>query len=173
MERISLKFFRLSSLRTKFIFICFLILAVPSLIIGIVGYQISKQQLSQSGEAQLKNSVQMTIGMINTMDKEVKAGHLTLEEAQERVRQEILGKKGSDNKRPINPRYIVGKSGYVFAINKNVISVMNPSNEGQDLTNVKTKDGIMLGKLMVEKGTSSGGSFSYMWENPFTKKCRN
>lgn len=170
MKRISWEGFRLNSLRTKFIVICFLVLAVPSLIIGVVGYQNSKQQLNQLGVAQLKNSVRLTIGMISTMDKEVKAGHITLEEAQERVRQEILGVKGSDNKRPINPRYIIGKSGYVFAINQNAVSVMNPSNEGQELTNVITKDGKQLGKLMVENGTSSGGSFTYMWENPFSKK---
>lgn len=158
----------MKSLRTKLIVICFLLMAVPSLVIGIVGYQISKDQLGQSGKEQLKSSVRLAIGMINTIDKQVKAGYLTLEEAQETIRQEILGKKGPDNKRPINPRYVIGQTGYLFAVNKNYLSVMNPTNEGLDLTNVKTEDGVMLGKEIVQRGTNGGGYFTYRWTNPTT-----
>jgi methyl-accepting chemotaxis protein len=163
-----LHLFRFNSLRFKFLLICFLLLTVPSLVIGTVGYQISKQQLSQSGEEQLKNSVRLTIAMINTLDKEVKAGHLTLEEAKERVREEILGKKGADNKRPINKQYIIGQTGYVFAVDKNGVSIMNPAVEGQDLMTIKTKDGLIIGKAMLENGTREGGYFTYMWDNPST-----
>ncbi|BCJ88573.1 methyl-accepting chemotaxis protein [Effusibacillus dendaii] len=69
----------------------------------------------------------------------------------------------------MNPRYVIGQRGYIFAVNKNAISVMNPSIEGQDLTNLKTEDGVMLGQELVQTGTNGGGSFSYMWPNPITK----
>lgn len=165
-----MKFLQFNSLRTKFFLICFMLLIIPSLVIGIVGYQDSKKELSESGKDQLKNSVRLTIGMINTLDQEVKAGHLSLEEAQERIRVEILGPKGEDNRRTINEKYIIGETGYLYAVNKDAVSVMNPTNEGTDLTGVKTPDGVMMGETIVELGLNGGGFYSYIWDNPLTGK---
>ncbi|WAH38499.1 methyl-accepting chemotaxis protein [Alicyclobacillus dauci] len=153
-------------MRAKFILICLLLLAVPSLVVGLIGYQISKQQLTQSGEAQLKTSVHMAIGMIDLLNQQVKAGSLTLPQAQEEFRQEILGKKQPGNKRPINKNYIIGKTGYLFATNKQAVIVMNPAGEGNDLINTKTPDGVMLGQSMIDISNRGGGYLSYMYLNP-------
>lgn len=161
-----LKLFNFQSLKTKLISICLILLAIPSFIIGAIGYQNSKAELTQSGKEQLKLNVHFVLGMINTLNKEVQAGQLKLEDAQEIVRQEILGKKGPDNKRPINNRYIVGANGYVWAINEDAISIMNPGNEGQNIMNLKTADGIMLGQEIIKTGQKGGGFLSYKWPLP-------
>ena len=44
---------------------------------------------------------------------------------------------------------------------------MNPSNEGQDLTDVVTEDGVYLGKELVSVGTAGGG-FVTKWALPGT-----
>ena len=163
-----MKTFRMNALRPKFLLICLLLLAVPSLLLGFLAFNISKQQLDASGRAQLKHSVNLSIAMINSLDKEVKAGHLTLEQAQDMFREEILGPKGSDNKRPINPKYVVGQSGYLYAVDKNGVSVMNPANEGSDLNTVVTKDGVHMGKTLTELGAKGGGFFTYIWNNPLS-----
>ncbi|WP_244873661.1 methyl-accepting chemotaxis protein [Brevibacillus reuszeri] len=161
-----MKLLRMNSLRPKFLLICLSLLVIPSLVIGLVTYQISKQQLDESGRDQLQHSVRLAIGMINLMDKEVKAGKLTLEEAQEMFRQEIFGPKNSDNNRTINQKYLVGQTGYLFAVNKNGVSVMNPKNEGADMYGVVTPDGVEMGKTVVGLGTSGGGYYTFIWNNP-------
>ncbi|MGZ7442033.1 methyl-accepting chemotaxis protein [Paenibacillus sp. TH7-28] len=165
-----MKTFRLNALRPKFLILCLLLLAVPSLLLGYLAFTISKQQLDVSGQAQLKSSVRLAIAMINNLDKEVKAGHLTLEQAEDMFREEILGPKGSDNKRPINPKYVVGQSGYLYAVDKNGISVMNPANEGADMNTVVTKDGVEMGKTILGLGKAGGGFYTYIWNNPITGK---
>ena len=79
-------------------------LAVPSLLIGISGYYSSTRSLNKLGAKGLQTNVRMTIEMIEALDKQVKAGKIPLKEAQEQVKEAILGKKDNRGKRPINPR---------------------------------------------------------------------
>lgn len=154
------------SLKAKLVVLCLFLLLVPMLLIGITTYRASESELNAAGEEQLKHSVKAIIGMINIMNGEVRAGRLALEEAQEIIRQELLGPKDTNNVRPIKQAYTIGSTGYPWAINKNGLSVMNPSNEGQDVTNVKTEDGVLLGKAIVEKGINGGGFISFKYKLP-------
>ncbi|CAM3553513.1 methyl-accepting chemotaxis protein [Marinicrinis lubricantis] len=158
-----MKRFNIFSLRSKFFTICLLLLIIPSVTIGLVGYETSKYNLEESGKEQMKSSVRLAIAMINNLDKEVQAGHLTLEEAQEMFRQEILGPKAEDNRRPINPRYVVGETGYLYAVDQDALSVMNPSNEGSSLVGVITEDGVDMGKTILELAEKGGGYYTYVW----------
>lgn len=167
-EWLTMNLLRMNSLRPKFLLICFLLLVIPSLVIGVVAYQIAKSQLDESGQEQLRTHVKLGISMIKLLDEQVQAGNLTLEEAQERFRQEIFGPKDADNARPVNQELVVGQTGYLYAVDKNGVSVMNPRNEGTDLYGVVTPDGIEMGKTIVELGTSGGGFYSYIWNNPLT-----
>ncbi|OMP66994.1 methyl-accepting chemotaxis protein [Domibacillus epiphyticus] len=161
---------KLHSLKNKLIILCLFILLIPTTIIGISTYGMSKNELEKSGETQLKNNVKMTIGMINLLNEEVEAGNLTLEEAQEKLRQELLSEKNADNERSIKKEYTVGETGYTWAVNENAVSVMNPGNEGQDLTDVQSEDGVMIGEEFVEIGSNGGGFVTYKWEDPSTGK---
>lgn len=82
---------RSMSLRSRLLIICLLLLGIPSLLIGLVGYERSKVELDHAGMDRLKGNVQMVLGMIALLQKEVDAGHLKLEDAQNRLRDEILG----------------------------------------------------------------------------------
>jgi methyl-accepting chemotaxis protein len=156
------------SFRTKLILVCLLILAIPGLVIGTVGYNISKNQLDQQGQSQLKHNVHLAIAMIDLINKQVKTGNISLQDAQEMVRQEILGPKGPDNKRSINKNLSIGDTGYIFANNSSGVMVMNPSGEGKDMMNFKTPDGVVLGKEIAEKGMHGGGFISYQYQIPGT-----
>lgn len=139
------------------------------MILGLSSYSLSKNELEQSGEAQLKNQVKMTIAMINLLNEEVEAGNLTLEDAQEKLRQEILGEKDAENKRPINTDYTVGETGYVFAVNEDAVSVMNPANEGNSIIDLKSEDGVMVGESFLETGPN-GGYVTYKYPLPNSDK---
>ncbi|MGF9696741.1 methyl-accepting chemotaxis protein [Paenibacillus sp. MABNR03] len=159
---------KMRSLRTKLVTLCLAILIVPTIVIGFTSYTVSKNEMNESGKAALENSVRMVIGMINLLNEQVENGDLTLEQAQEKLRVELLGEKNADNKRPVKSEYTVGETGYPWAVDKDAHSVMNPSNEGQDLTDVVTEDGVYLGKELVSVGTAGGGFVTYKWALPDT-----
>ncbi|RAW15093.1 methyl-accepting chemotaxis protein [Paenibacillus taichungensis] len=159
---------KMRSLRTKLVTLCLAILIVPTIVIGFTSYTVSKNEMNESGKAALENSVNMVIGMISLLNEQVESGDLTLEQAQEKLRAELLGEKNADNKRPVKSEYTVGKTGYPWAVDKVAHSVMNPSNEGQDLTDVVTEDGVYLGKELVKVGSAGGGFVTYKWALPDT-----
>lgn len=161
------KFKGASRLRLKLVTISLLLLAIPSLIIGTVGYYISESELDRSGRIQLKNDVRLVISMIDVLAKEVKAGHIPLEDAQESVKQQILGPKNSEGKRPISKRFDLGKSGYFFILNDKGVEVAHPLIEGKDISNLKTVDGKMnIGQELLAAAKRGGDYVVFPWVLP-------
>src|SRR6185437_14873093 len=102
------------NLRKKLLVVSFLFLCIPSLLIGLVSYQLSITNLNESGKLMLKNSVKQTIEMISTIDKKVKKGNISLEDAQEYVKVSVLGEMRPDGTRPINKNIDLGENGYFY-----------------------------------------------------------
>ena len=96
------------TIKTKLVLISSILLIVPILVLGLICYNVSKQQLEDSGKVLLKNSVEMTLQEIDRNQKLVEEGKLTLEQAQENVREYMLGKKNADGTRPINKNINLG-----------------------------------------------------------------
>ncbi|MCL6516819.1 methyl-accepting chemotaxis protein [Alicyclobacillus sp.] len=155
-----------ASLRWKLLSICLSLLILPSLFVGVVSYEITKRQLEEAGRVQLKQDVQHVFTVIEQADRAVKAGRLTPEAAQEQVREEVLGPKGPDGKRPINPRFAIGTRGYIFAVNDHAVNIMHPTSEGLDLWDKKTQDGVMLGREYIRLVNQGGGYLTYAWPYP-------
>src|SRR6056297_2866048 len=101
MNRIRL-LFQMRSLRKKLIGFSLLLLIVPSLITGLIGWHVAKQQLNTQSKAALKSEVNLVNATIKELNKQVQAGDLSLTEAQTEVKQMILGKKEANGHRPIN-----------------------------------------------------------------------
>ncbi|MGE7623007.1 methyl-accepting chemotaxis protein [Viridibacillus sp. NPDC096237] len=157
------------SLKRKLIILCTLLLIIPTTIIGFSTYSTSKKELTSSGIEELQQNTNMVIAMISVLDQEVKDGNLTLEEAQEKLRVELFGEKDADNKRPIKKEYTIRDNGFVYAIDENAINVMDPRNEGAELMNTETEDGILIGKELLKAG-EKGGYITYKWMNANTNK---
>ena len=85
------------SIRIKLIMMSLLFLAVPSLLIGIIGYQSSTKSLNKLGSEGLQTNVRSTIEMIGVLDKQVKAGKVSLVDAQEEGQRGDIGKKKDAN----------------------------------------------------------------------------
>lgn len=143
-----------------------LFLAVPSLLIGIIGYQSSRNSLNTLGAEGLQTDVRMTIEMIGALDKQVKEGKVLLEDAQEQVKEAILGEKDADGHRPINPRLNLGKHGFIFIINSAGLELAHPNFEGVNVWNVKTTDGVYSTKEIVKAANNGGGFATYEWPLP-------
>jgi methyl-accepting chemotaxis protein len=157
------------SLRAKMIVILLLLLLIPSLIIGLVGYQVSKAQLNQSGQVQLKNDVRLLNSTIEVLNNEVRAHQITLAEAQEQVKEEILGPK-TNGKRPINRQFNLGKNGYFFILDNKAAEVAHPSLEGKSIWNITSADGKKVGQDLVKVGNNGGGFYTYEWPLPNSKQ---
>ena len=152
------------SIKKKLILLCLSILIVPSLLIGLVAYNISHSELDTAGKSQLKKSTKMVIGMIDILNKDVEAGILTKAEAQEQLRQELFGDKDADGKRQIKDEFAFGQGGYVWAIDNKGTYVLSPESDGVNIYNHKTDDGIMIAQEAIKKG-EKGDFLTYQWEN--------
>jgi len=88
-----------------------------------------------------------------------------LEEAQEKLRIKLLGELDDNNVRPLVQEYIVGESGYLFAINEQGTSTMNPHLEGRETPEEYSK----AVEEMLNKG-ATGGFLTYESLNLLTNK---
>ncbi|UFJ40573.1 methyl-accepting chemotaxis protein [Brevibacillus humidisoli] len=154
------------SIRSKLFLISLLLLVVPTLIVGMIGYQQSKYALDQMGQVTLQNAVKQTIGLIKALDEEVKEGHISLEEAQERVKVAILGEKTADGKRPIQKEINLGPNGYLYILDEKGLLLAHPSLEGQSLWELQDADGTFFIQEVVKQARNGGGFTHYPWELP-------
>lgn len=151
------------SLKTKLVLMCLILLAIPSLIIGIQGYLSANNSLNELGARSLKNNVNFTIELIDSLQTYVDAGKITLEEAQEQVKSHILGPKQADGTRTINQNIDVGENGYIFILSDKGTMLASPKMEGKESWDVKGPDGRLFTQEIIGKATSGGGFTEYQW----------
>ncbi|WP_100406952.1 methyl-accepting chemotaxis protein [Bacillus solitudinis] len=154
------------TLKTKLTIFSLLLLTIPLIVIGILNYHSSKNALDESGKNELKTNVRMTIELIESLDVLVQSNVLTLEEAQEKVKTQILGKKAADGTRPINPDIKIGENGYPFVIDENGLLLAHPSSEGNNIWESEDPNGIKVGKEIVEAALNGNGYSYYKWPLP-------
>lgn len=153
-------------IRTKLISITAILLALPILIIGGVSYNSAKGSLDELGSIGLKNNVKMAIQMIDVINDEVEKGNLTLEDAQEQVKEKLLGKKQTDGKRSIDTEVDMGEFGYFFVLDKQGIAVAHPNREGEDLFNSQTPSGMYSTQELIKTAEKGGGFVTFDFAVP-------
>ncbi|WP_227935372.1 methyl-accepting chemotaxis protein [Alkalihalobacillus deserti] len=153
-------------IRTKLIITTLLLLVIPSVSIGIISYQTSANSLDNAGEIRLQNSVNMTIELIDIMNKEVEKGHLSLEEAQEEVRTMILGPKQAAGTRPINKNINLGENGYIIILDESGTLMAHPNIEGKNTWDTLDKDNEYFTQDIIETAQAGGGFTYYKWPLP-------
>lgn len=161
-----MKRLRFNSIKPRLITLSALLLIIPLTILGIISYQSSKNSLNELGAVNLANSVEMTIELIDTLNDEVEKGHLSLEDAQEKVKVVILGEKASDGTRPINESFDLGEHGYMFIVDEEANQVASPEIEGQNTWESEDPNGIKTTQALIEKANDGGGLTYYDWPLP-------
>lgn len=136
-------------------------LAIPSLIIGVSGAGIAKNELDKIGSRGLENQVIMALQLIESLHKTVEKGGLSLDEAQEQARELLIGEKRTDGTRPINLKAGYGESDYFFVLDENGILLAHPNREGADFWEMQTDDGRYFIQEIIEKAKSGGGYTFY------------
>ncbi|RSK28695.1 methyl-accepting chemotaxis protein [Bacillus sp. HMF5848] len=154
------------SIRYKLISYMLLLLIIPSLIIGTVGFFIAKSNLDDLGDKTLKNGVEMAIQLIDSMNQQVESGNISLEEAQEQVKVYLIGKMDSEGKREISSPVDLGENGYFFVYSVEGVEVAHPSIEGQSVWDIQDVDGQLFAQKQIELAQSGGGYVTYKWALP-------
>ncbi len=157
------------SIKTKLIVFSLFLLIIPLVILGYLSYQQSKASLETVGKENLKNSVEMTIGMIDLLDKDIATGKFSRTDAQERVKVAILGEKTADGKRPLNENIKLGDNGYIFILDEDGNTLAHPTNEGDNVWDAVDSKGDKYIQEAIKVGKEGGGFVSYEWPLPNTK----
>ncbi|WP_163969588.1 methyl-accepting chemotaxis protein [Oceanobacillus halotolerans] len=161
-----MKRIKLNSIKSKLIIVSVLLLTVPLIVLGVFSYQNSANSLNDLGSTNLKNSVELTIELIDTMNEEVEKGNLSLEEAQEKVKVAILGEMNEDGTRPINPNIDLGENGYLFVLDQEGNQIVHPHTEGQNIWDAEDENGSKFAQEMIEVGNNGGDFIEYDWPLP-------
>ncbi|HYK75209.1 MAG TPA: methyl-accepting chemotaxis protein, partial [Pseudoneobacillus sp.] len=143
----------------------------PNIIIGTVAYFISKDQMDRLGKTTLQNGVEMAIQLIDSTNKQVENGELSLDEAQERVKEYLIGEMNADGKRTISNPVDLGKNGYFVVYDKDGLEVAHPSIEGKNVWETKDVDGKLLVQEQIKTAQNGGGFVEYSWALPNDEKA--
>ncbi len=147
-------------IRTKLIIISLSLLLIPSLIIGVSSYYSAKEHLDDLGEKMLKNNVEMALQLIDSMNYAVQTGEISLEEAQEKVKQNLIGDLQSDGSRAITTNVDLGEDGYFAIYGSDGQRIAHPFSEGKNAWESVDSNGIYMIQDMI-KAAEKGGDFTY------------
>ncbi|HEY9576648.1 MAG TPA: cache domain-containing protein, partial [Pseudobacillus sp.] len=88
-----------TSIRIKLIVITLALLILPSVTIGISGYWTAKTNLDELGSTGLENNVMSALDLIAILNEQVENGSMTLEEAQNKAKETLIGPLQADGTR--------------------------------------------------------------------------
>ncbi len=156
----------MKSVRNKLVSLAIIVILLSTGLVGTVNYMVVKGELDQVGRDSLKNGTLGILELIAQLDTQVQNGKLTLEEAQESARTQIVGNKIEDNKRSIDNPVKYGDNFYFYAFQDSGMVETHPSLEGQDISDLQTEDGRYFVREMIEAANAGGGYVRYDWALP-------
>ncbi|ARD47713.1 chemotaxis protein [Sporosarcina sp. P37] len=154
------------SVRNKLIALAALVILIPLFAVGIVNYYVAKQELENVGEMGLQNGTYAVLDLIDELNAQVENGTLTLEDAQERAKEKIMGPMNADGTRPLNNPVKFGENFYFYVVDEEGTLLVHPQKEGESLYETKTKDGRYFIREVIAKAKSGGGYVQYDWPLP-------
>ncbi len=158
----------MKSVRNKLVSLAIIVILISTVLVGTVNYIVVKGELDQVGRQSLKNGTLGILELIAQLDAQVQKGNITLEEAQESARTQIVGKRVEDNKRSIDNPVKYGDNFYFYAFQDNGMVETHPSLEGQNIADLQTEDGRYFVREMIEAAKAGGGYVRYDWALPST-----
>ena len=129
-------------------------------------YFIAKSELDATGQMGLKNGASAIISMITELDKQVEKGNLTLDEAQEQARVQIVGQKTDEKKRSNDNPVKFGDNFYFYTLTDNGFVEAHPNIEGDNAYDLQTDDGRYYIRELIDVAKDGGGFVSYDWPLP-------
>lgn len=155
-----------SSVRNKLVMLAAVVILVPILLVGFVNYSIAKKEMDNIGRIGLQNSTYGILAIIDELNAQVIKGTLTLAEAQERARVQIVGKKTENGMRSIDNPVKYGDDFYFYAATEDGYVEAHPHIEGDNALDFQTDDGRYFIRELISLAKEGGGFVSYDWPLP-------
>ncbi|MET4561751.1 methyl-accepting chemotaxis protein [Lysinibacillus parviboronicapiens] len=156
----------IKSVRNKLVGLAIIVILIPTVLVGTVNYFVAKNEIDNIGRLSLKNGTLGLMEVIATLDEQVQQGSLTLEQAQERARTQIVGEKTEDNKRSIDNPVKYGENFYFYVLKDDGMMEAHPSLEGENVNDLQTKDGRYFVREQIAEANKGGGYVRYDWALP-------
>lgn len=153
------------SLRTKLLVVIVFLLIAPIGALGTVVYQTSTGENDKMLRNSLQNEVRIVIETIALLQGQVSAGLMPLEQAQNQLKDMLLGPLQEDGTRPINKNIDLGEHGYFFVLDDQGNAVTHPSREGESLWEEES-NGVYFIQEIAAKAQEGGGYTLYPWPLP-------
>ncbi|WFD10072.1 methyl-accepting chemotaxis protein [Tepidibacter hydrothermalis] len=152
-----------TSIKSKLIVITFILLLVPMVVLGVMSYSKAATELDKKGETILKNGVKSSIQIIKLAQQQVDSGALSLEEAQEKVKTLLIGKKNADGTRNQNNYIDLGENGFYLILDKSGNVVAHDEIEGKNIWNNQdeSKSKKLFAQELIKTGSNGGGFTEY------------
>lgn len=154
------------SVRNKLVLLAIVVIFLPLLAVGIINYNVSKNELENIGKLGMQNGTYAILDLIEELNKEYESGYITLEEAQQRAASKILGNLNEDGTRNIENPAKYGDNFYFYVVDENGVLLVHPSLEGESLYDNQTDDGRYFIREVIEVAKDGGGYVSYDWPLP-------
>jgi len=148
------------SIKTKLVVLSLIILSVPLLTLGVFSYTNSSKSLENLGKTNVKNSVKLTIELIEEMQEQVELGIIPLQTAEEMVKQFILGEKNADGSRDMSNQVDLGEYGYLYIFDQDGNFIAHPFLEGTNVYDNNNEEDIRNAESLIAAG-EKGGDFVY------------
>lgn len=163
------------TLNSKLLIYTVVLLLATAISIGIPSYMIARQSLEDKGRTILMNGVNAALHIIEEKNEEVIKGTLSKIEAQEAVKEILLGPKNPDGTRSITTDYDFGSNGYFIVYSSTGDELLHPTLEGTNVWNVVDKNPKLDAPYYfvqdkIHKAIGGGGFTTYTWTYPFSEK---
>ena len=156
------------SISGKIFIITALALIISNISIGVLGYNTAKKELNKQGEEILQNGVKAANHMIHIAQHSVEDGGFTLEEAEDLIKEHLVGELNSDGTRSAAQSLDLGGSSYFFILNEKGDFLAHPYLEGQnawDFRDQSKKETLFI-QESIETALNGGGYTYYDWKFP-------
>lgn len=156
------------TIKGKILILSILAILISNFFIGAIGYYVARTELNKKGETILYNSVKSAIDMIHIAQKGVEDGSFTLEEAQNLIKEKLVGKLNDDGTRTLETPLDLGENGYFYILDKNGNMIAHHNLEGQYVWDLrdKSKKEILFIQESIEMALNGGGFTYYDWYLP-------
>ncbi|GKV65056.1 MULTISPECIES: methyl-accepting chemotaxis protein [unclassified Sporosarcina] len=158
------------SVRNKLIALAALVILIPLLVVGIVNYFVAKSELEHVGEMGLQNGTYAVLDLIDELNAQVEAGTLSLQEAQDRAKNKIMGTRNEDGTRSLDNPVKYGENFYFYVVDEEGLLLVHPQKEGESLYETKTRDGRYFIREVISEAKNGGGYVQYDWPLPTNLK---
>ncbi|WP_409300041.1 methyl-accepting chemotaxis protein [Peribacillus sp. SCS-155] len=156
-----------------------MILATSSL--GIISYHFAKAELVASGKLDLQHIVNASISSLEQLNQQVEAGTLSLEDAQERAREILVGpavtKNGTTTYDYSKSAFVYKKDGYLMAYDSGYIAQLHPiipvGENKKDIQNTAGQHVVQDIVKIAKAQNPEARYYEYGWKNTGEKNERN